>query len=286
MMNMSSLSSRIFWSLPDSERDRPVLGALCGDAATLVVDTGASPAHARQFRAALGALGAASPRYAVLTHWHWDHVFGTAEMGLLTIAHVETRRRVLEMARLDWRDRALDARVAAGEEVAFIADHLKIEMTNAERAALVIAAPEVTFTRQVEVYLGGLTAQVLHVGGDHSPDCSVVFCPEERVAFLGDCTSGGFTAAETYYTLPRFLQLLDALEALPAEQFFFGHYPHPVPRAQFLRENEQARIIADVVQKTAEREAVLARLPALLGEPVNEEHAYVVDALLTGLRLP
>lgn len=281
---LSSHSPRVFWSPPDAERDRPVLGALAGETALLVVDTGASPNHARQFLAGLREVSHVPPRWAALTHWHWDHVFGTATMGLPTIAHVETRRRMLEMAHLDWRDHALDGRVAAGNELAFIADHLKIEMTNGERAALSIAIPEITFTGQAAVDLGGLTAQMMHVGGDHSADCSVIFSPEERVAFLGDCFYGGFIGVENFYTLPRLLPLLDVLESLPAEFYFRGHEPDPIPRASFLREVEQIRRISELVENTRDRKKILLRLPDLLGEPVNEDHLYTVNALLRGLK--
>ncbi|MBE0699592.1 MAG: MBL fold metallo-hydrolase, partial [Anaerolineaceae bacterium] len=245
---------------------------------------GASPAHAMQMRSALAELGGSPPQYAALTHWHWDHVFGTATLGLLTIAHSETRRRVLEMARLDWRDHAIDTRVAAGLEIPMIAHHVKIEMSNAQRAGLVILAPDLTFTDQVEVNLGGLTAEVRHVGGDHTPDSSIVYVPEERVAFLGDCFYNGFIGNDSFYTLWRLLPLLDTLEAIPAEYFVLAHDPEPLPRAQFLKEIAQLRRITDLVARIAEREAVLAQLPGLLNEPVNEDHVDAVDALLRGMR--
>ncbi len=281
---LSRHSPRVFWSPPDAERDRPVLGALVGENAALIVDTGASPNHARQFLAGLREVSGVPPRFAALTHWHWDHVFGTAAMGLPTIAHVETRRRMLEMAHLDWRDHALDGRVASGHELAFIADHLKIEMTNGERAALTIAIPEITFTGRAAVDLGGLTAQIIHVGGDHSPDCSVIYSPEERVAFLGDCFGGGFIGTENFYTLPRLLPLLAMLESLPVDTYFRGHEPGPIPRDSFLREVEQMRRISELVSKTHDRKKILLSLPGLLSEPVNEDHLYTVNALLRGLK--
>ena len=283
---LTSLTPRIFWSPPDSERDRPVMGALVGQNATLIVETGASPAHARQFLSALAELGVAPPRFAALTHWHWDHVFGTAAMNLPTIAHVETRLHILEMARLDWRDHALDHRVSAGQELAFIAQYVKIELSNAERSMLVIVPPEITFTDQVEVDLGGLTARIIHVGGDHTSDSSVIFALEERVVFLGDCLYNGFIGKETFYTLRRLFPLLDMLENLPADFYLLAHEPTPLTRAQFLHEINQMRCIGELVGKKLDRKSILARLPALLGEPVNENHVDTVDSLLRGLKEP
>lgn len=282
---LNPLTQRVVWSPPDSARDRPIMGAIIGQRCTLIVEAGASPAHAMQFLRALDELGAARPRFAAVTHWHWDHVFGAATLNLPVIAHVETRRRVLEMVRLDWRDNALNARVAAGKELAFIADHVKVELSNAERAGLTIVAPDVTFTVQVEVDLGELTAQVFHVGGDHAPDSSVIFSPEERVAFLGDCFYPGFIGDDDFYTLPRLFPLLDRLEALPADFYVLSHHPAPLPRPMFLYEANRLRKIGALVEQFGEdREAILARLPQALGAPASEDDLLDVNTFLRGLK--
>jgi glyoxylase-like metal-dependent hydrolase (beta-lactamase superfamily II) len=173
---------------------------------------------------------------------------------------------------------------------------VKIELTNAQRGTLAIVPPDITFTEQVEVDLGGLTVEVRHVGGDHSPDCSIIFAVEEKVAFLGDCFYNGFSGATTFYTLARMFPLLDTLENLPAEYYILAHDPAPLPRAQFLREIEQMRAIGELVGKMPgklhgklpEREAVLARLPKVLGElpgvSPSEDQVDMVDALLRGLQ--
>lgn len=284
MSYLNALTSQVYWSPPDKERDRPILGAIVGRRATLIADTGASPSHAAQFLTALSEIGGAPPGFAALTHWHWDHVFGTGTMALPTLAHGETRRRVLEMARLDWRDHALDARVAAGLEHPMIAHHMKIELTNAQRGVLAIVPPDITFTDQVVIDLGGITVQVCHVGGDHSPDSSIIYAVEEKVAFLGDCLSSGFDFGPAYYTLGKLLPLLDRLESLPADFYIHAHSPVPQPRAEFLRESGQIRRIADLVGRFPERDAALARLPAALGEPPNEDHVEILDDLLTGMQ--
>ena len=55
--------------------------------------------HARLFLDELARSGRAPARFLALTHWHWDHVFGIAELNLPTIAQRETHQRVAEMAR-------------------------------------------------------------------------------------------------------------------------------------------------------------------------------------------
>jgi glyoxylase-like metal-dependent hydrolase (beta-lactamase superfamily II) len=278
---LTALTRRVYWSPPDSARDRPIMGAFISSQGTFLVDTGASHKHANQFLSALIEMNAPAPRFAALTHWHWDHVFGTTALGLPTIGHVETRRRVKAMARLDWRDSALDARVAAGEELAFIAEHVKVELTSAERAKLVITPPDITFTDQAEFHLDDLTVQIFHVGGDHSPDSSVIFSPEERAAFIGDSLYPGFIGGDDYYTLPRLFPLLDRLKALEADYYILSHDPAPLPRAEFLRDANRLRKIGETVEKIGpDRNALLAKLH-------DPEDAYLeedVSSFLRGLR--
>lgn len=283
---LTPLNPHTFWSPPEPARDRPILGAFVGQRAALMVDAGASAVHAAQFRAGLVEHTAIPLRYAALTHWHWDHVFGLAELDVPGLAHTITRRKVLEMAALDWRDNALDARVAAGRELKFIADTMKLELSNAQRTRLAIAAPEITFEKQVELDLGELTVIVQHVGGDHSPDCSIIYSPEARAAFLGDCFGGGFLMrGGGFYTLKRLLPLLDTLDALPVDHYLLGHDPAPLTRSQFLHDSRVLRITGEVAIQHGDKTAALAHLPAALGEPLNEYSEEDVECFLTGLRL-
>ena len=74
-MNLSSLnpiSDHVYWLAPDATTDRPVLGAVDGQKATLLIDAGNSPAHAKLLLDEVAKLSQAQQHYLVLTHWHWD----------------------------------------------------------------------------------------------------------------------------------------------------------------------------------------------------------------------
>src|SRR4051794_30435918 len=192
---------------PDSTTDRPVLGAITGAYGTLLVDAGNSPAHAELLLEAVEDVDATPPAYVALTHWHWDHVFGTSALVLPTFACTETRQVVAEMARLDWSDAALDRRVADGTEIAFCADMIKAELP--ERTGLSLRVPDIVFDDQVTVDLGGITCQLVHVGGDHASDSCVVYVPEERIMFLGDCLYPAIYTPVRQYTVARLFPLID-----------------------------------------------------------------------------
>jgi glyoxylase-like metal-dependent hydrolase (beta-lactamase superfamily II) len=263
------------------------MGAVTGKRGTLIVEGGASPEHARGFLAGVAELKAAPARVAAVTHWHWDHTFGIGALGLPTIGHRETWRKVAEMASLDWSDAALDGRVARGEERSFLADHIKIEMTDAERAALVVTPPDLIFDDEIEVDLGEITARIIHVGGDHTPDSSIVFIPEERAVFLGDCLYNG-TVGETgwYYTTRSLFPLLNLLLGLDAEHYVIAHAPAPLARAEFVRQAEELRLIGEVVTQNGEdREASVSQLEEAFGEPLDADRMDNLDCFIRGIQL-
>ena len=99
-MQLNKLSGHVYWLPPDETTDRPVLGVIAGKHGTLVIDAGNSPAHANILLSEMSKHNIAAPSFLVLTHWHWDHVFGTAVFNIPMFAHFETRRVVEEMVHL------------------------------------------------------------------------------------------------------------------------------------------------------------------------------------------
>lgn len=176
--NLNPISPNVYWLSPDDRTDRPILGAIAGEYRTLIVDAGNSPAHANLFLSELATLDLVPPAFLALTHWHWDHVFGTSAINLPTFAHTETKRIVAEMSRLDWSDEALDRRVEEGVEIEFCRDMIKAELP--DRTRLRIKPPDIAFTTRIELDLGGVTCHIVHVGGDHTADSSISMCKRTR----------------------------------------------------------------------------------------------------------
>jgi glyoxylase-like metal-dependent hydrolase (beta-lactamase superfamily II) len=278
------LTAHVHWLSPDSATDRPVLGAISGAHGTLIVDAGASPAHAHALQQAIAAAGLPAPRYLALTHWHWDHVFGSAAWDLPTFGHVETQRVMAHLATLDWRDAALDARVAAGEEIAFCRDMMKLELP--DRNDLVLRPPDISFTDEVNIELGGVTCRLLHVGGDHAADAVIVFIPEDGVVFLSDCYYQNLYHTPPCYTTTNLLPLLDRLLALHADLYLTGHGDAPLTRAELAAEATLLTQIGRTVDAMgANQPAVLAALAGDLAQPIDDEIIELVDVFCAGLPL-
>ncbi len=283
-ITLNRLSEHIYTLPPDPATDRPVLGAVVGGRATLVVDAGNSPAHARLLLADLARVTGAPPQYVVLTHWHWDHVFGASAFTAPVFAHRETRRKVEELARLDWSDAALDQRVAEGTEIAFCRDMFKAEWP--DRTGLHIRPPDASFDSGLEFDLGGATCRVQHVGGDHSADSSVVYVPEDGVLFLGDCLCENLYHSPPDYTVAKLFPLLDALLGFDAGLYIFAHDTAPMPRPEMMALAARMKAIGRLVeQEGGHRERILQQLEAR-GSVLDDESLAMVGAFLAGLELP
>ncbi|MCI3926967.1 hypothetical protein MO973_43030 [Paenibacillus sp. TRM 82003] len=124
-MTLQCLTNRFVYMPADGSVDRPILGAVLGDARTLYIDAGNSKAHARAFREALRVRWETRDPVTALTHWHWDHSFGASYERTPLIAHRLTREALKTQQSLEWTDEAIDARVAAGTEIEFCATYMK-----------------------------------------------------------------------------------------------------------------------------------------------------------------
>lgn len=284
-LQLNQVTPHVYWLAPDNTTDRPLLGVITGTRGTLVVDAGNSPAHAQALLDALAQRALPTPAFAMLTHWHWDHVFGTSRLPVPTFASAETARIVAKMAQLDWSDAALDQRVAEGTEIAFCRDMLKAELP--DRTHLTLRPPEIAFTDQITLDLGDVTCQIVHVGGDHSPDSSIVHVPEDRVVFLGDCTCADLYHGAERLTTTHFFPLLDRLNTYQAAYYLAAHTPDPLTWTAFHDETARWSAIGRTVEQCGQdRAAVLAALPATLHSALTEDTLALADAFLAGLRLP
>jgi glyoxylase-like metal-dependent hydrolase (beta-lactamase superfamily II) len=216
-MPPARITEHVYW-LPPAPPDRPSLCAVVGTRRTIWLDGGSSAAHAREFAAYLAGEGIGPPSHVVLTHSHWDHVFGAAELDAHVAAHELTAGYLEELAALDWSDEALDARVAAGDASQAHADHVKAELPAPREVR--IAPADIVFEHGLRFELGGVGVRVVHVGGDHADDSAVAFVEPDGVLFLGDCL---YEAPSGGYTAELALPLIAAVRSFGAELFVEGH---------------------------------------------------------------
>jgi glyoxylase-like metal-dependent hydrolase (beta-lactamase superfamily II) len=217
MTGVQRISEHVYWQ-PPGPPDRPSLCAVAGGRRTLMLDAGSSAQHGRRFLEALAAEQVAAPSLVVLTHSHWDHVFGAAELDMPVIAHVLTAQTLRELAVTDWSDQALDQRVSAGEVSAEHAANVKEELPSPRDVR--VAPADIVFQDGLDFDLGEVTVRVKHVGGDHAADSSVMYVEPDRVLFLGDSL---YEAPSGGYTAEQISRLGEKILAFGAELYVEGH---------------------------------------------------------------
>jgi glyoxylase-like metal-dependent hydrolase (beta-lactamase superfamily II) len=222
----AKISEHVYW-LPPGPPDRPSLCAVVGERGTIWLDAGASPAHAGEFLAFLAGQGIAKPSHVILSHSHWDHVFGAAELGAYVVAHELTAGYLEELADTDWSDEALERRVASGEASSQHAENVKAELPSPRRVEIAHAA--IVFREGVRFDLGGVRVEARHIGGDHADDSTVSFVEPDGVLFLGDCL---YEAPSGGYTVSRAQPLSDAIRSFGAKLHVEGHNESVLSQAE------------------------------------------------------
>src|SRR5581483_12361705 len=118
-------------------------------------------------------------------------------------------------------DAALAQRVRDGREIAFCAEMIRLELP--DRSGLRIVVPADTYDDRRSIDLGGVTADLVHVGGDHAPDSCVIHVRGDDVLFLGDCLYQCLHTPEPYLTVAGVRALTDALARFPVALAVEGH---------------------------------------------------------------
>lgn len=216
---------------PDADITQPGVGVIMAGGATVLVDAGNGPRHARWLRSALRALNAPPVRYLIYTHHHWDHTFGAQVWtGATVIAH--TRCRSLLQERFGSQ---LWSPMRVEEEMRLNPDRepflRMLVRAVGDWQSFEVVLPHLTFAGQLSLILDDVTVNLAHVGGQHAPDSITVAVDD--VLFIGDC----------YYPPPQSANSSDdsldkmmvrALLEQKARYYVEGHH-QPMTRAEFAK---------------------------------------------------
>jgi glyoxylase-like metal-dependent hydrolase (beta-lactamase superfamily II) len=127
--------------------------------------------------------------------------------------------------------------------------------------------PSATYRERMTFYLGGKEIQVLYFGNAHTKGDSILFVPQDRIAYLSEVffneefpnMAGGYGVS--------WIKVLDAVRAIDADVFIPGHGPIPDDPRQTRVALERARQIlvdardgvqSQIAQGAAEDQAVAA----------------------------
>ncbi len=175
-------------------------GVIATTDGVVVLDALSSEAIARKEREAIANVIKQPVRFLVSSTFHNNYTWGNiAYSDVIKIGHEDYRTDLLAEMQNDR---------ASSEE---------------QKARL----PQITFRDRLTIHLGGKEIQVLYLGKGHTRSDSVIFVPQDRIAYLSELFfSDQFLYINDGYGV-SWLKTLDTVEALPADIFVPGHGPIP-----------------------------------------------------------
>ncbi|HYX69972.1 MAG TPA: MBL fold metallo-hydrolase [Terriglobales bacterium] len=223
--------------------------AIIGANAILVVDSGEFPALTRRMIADIQRKSNKPVRYLVITHWHSDHNTGNAIYaaefpGISIISTTFTRQamneygpKTLEMQQkiypraMERYKKALDAgtnfdgtRMTENDKrytsgVIEVMGELIPQLQGID-----YVGPNVTFTDQITVDLGGRDVKIFWPGNANTAGDAVVYVPDQKLLVTGDILVWPTPYATTSY-IGSWVNVLDKLLAMDVSTIVPGHGP-------------------------------------------------------------
>lgn len=186
--------------------------AILTNEGVFVVDTHQPPSVAEANIAEIRKLTDKPVRFVLNTHWHGDHnmgnfVYKKAYPDVKIISHWKTRE-ILARRQADWVKEARD-----GEYAKYIADFEKMlaegkgytgqPITEVERQRMTrllpvlkkydqdvrrdeVCIPDMTFDKEMTIYLGGTEIQIRHSGRANTPGDAYVWLSADGILITGD----------------------------------------------------------------------------------------------------
>lgn len=218
---LNKLSNTIYYLSNQDNNERPTLGLVCGDSYSLIIDSGNSPQHAKDFLLEIEKLNVPPVKYVAITHAHWDHFLGMNEFDATVIVNSQTNEIIKEWQSFSYDDRSLKSYVNTNQMSAMCMNIIQTDMPN--RNSFKLKSPNVIFERTLTIDLGNKVCILEKIKNTHSEDSTVIYIPDEKVVFLGDCAYGTTTNSLFHFKQSLLLPMIKDIQKYNAEMFLLGH---------------------------------------------------------------
>lgn len=218
---LNKFSDTIYYSSNQDDKERPTLGLVCGDRFSLIIDSGNSPQHAKDFLLEIEKLNVPPIKYVAITHSHWDHFLGMNEFDATVIVNSHTNEMIKEWQRLSYDDSSLQRYVNTNQMSAMCMKIVQSEMPN--RDSFKLNSPDIIFERTLTIDLGNKVCILEKIKSTHSEDSTVIYIPDEKVVFLGDSAYGTTTNSLFHFKQSLLIPMIKDIQKYNAEMYLLGH---------------------------------------------------------------
>ncbi|MCH7321531.1 MBL fold metallo-hydrolase [Solibacillus sp. MA9] len=218
---LNKISDTIYYFPNQDDKDRPTLGLVCGDQYSLIIDSGNSTQHAIDFLLEIENLNVPPVKYMVITHAHWDHFLGMNEIDATIIVNSLTNELLKKWRNYTFDDKSLHEYVGNNEMSSMCMEIIQSEVPN--RASFKLRSPDVIFEDTLTIDLGNKICIIERINATHTDDSTIIYIPDEKVIFLGDCPYGTTTNSLFHYKQSLLLPMIEDIQKFDAELFLLGH---------------------------------------------------------------
>jgi cyclase len=205
----------------------------------LVFDAFLTPQAAADLRKAAEEITGNPVRYLVNSHWHGDHVRGNQAFADVSIIATEITRNLMREhlpARIEgMRTQGPAYLKSLEEQLANAQDEterqnlqntlLHVREVASTLDTLTITLPTVTFERKLTLHGTRRTAELITLGGGHSPSDIFLCLPQDKIMFMGDLLFVKNHLAFWNANEQEWKEILEQVAQFDAEQFVPGHGP-------------------------------------------------------------
>jgi glyoxylase-like metal-dependent hydrolase (beta-lactamase superfamily II) len=269
------------------------------DEGVLVVDTHSRPSSANALIRQIRALTDKPVRYAVNSHFHWDHAQGNRAYPVAfpkqvaIVSSEATRTNLIEMGMRRVKDQIeagprqiaeLERRIAAETDAAARATlegELRQQQEHlAEIRSLELTLPDLTFDRSMILHRRDRDIVLLFLGRGHTSGDVVAYLPKQRVVATGDLLHGWMPFMGDSYP-PEWVATLDALDKLDFDHIIGGHGSvKPKSHLRFFR-NYLADLI-DTVRAARARGETLEQAKSSVATALKAKYDAGMDGRFAG----
>jgi len=170
-MVLKRITENVFCILGGEKRINT--GFVIGKNGVLVIDSTFSPEDAKKVLKQIRSVTRKPIRYLFNTHHHSDHTFGNQVFSTKVVAHRECKNIMATLLEREWSQDSIQKYVEENPEWKEKLNNLKITL------------PDLVFDDRLEIDLGNLKINLIHMGG-HTKDTSIAHIASSKVLFAGD----------------------------------------------------------------------------------------------------
>jgi cyclase len=260
------------------------------DEGVLVVDTHSRPSSARALIEQIKTVTDKPVRYAVDTHFHWDHAQGAQAYPVafprqVAIVASEATRENLKTEGLVRVKQQLDQAPAqieerrkrlAGETDAAARARLQDEIAQqesyaAELKSLELVLPDLTFDKSLILHRRDRDIVLLFLGRGHTSGDVVTYLPGQKVVATGDLLHGWMPFMGDGFP-PEWVATLDALGKLDFEWIIGGH-GEVKPKTHLTTFRNYLSDLIDETRRARERGEALDKAKASVASALKPRYA-------------